>query len=63
MWEIELFDHLTMCIYKMYLQIIFYIYIYVKTGFGIKLPTMVDMPENQTKLKGYPDILCYPEKI
>ena len=25
--------------------------IYVKTGFGIKLQTIVDMPENQTKTK------------
>ena len=31
----------------MYLQIIFNIYI--KTGFVIKQPTMVDMSENQTK--------------
>ena len=29
-----------------YLQNVFtnHIYVYVKTGFGIKLPTMVDMP-------------------
>ena len=40
--EIELFDHLTLSIYKMCLQII--LYIFVKTGFGIKQPTMVDMP-------------------
>ena len=32
--EIELFDHLTVCIYKICLQIIFNLY--VKTGFGIK---------------------------
>ena len=29
MFEIELFDHLTVCIYKMYLQIIYFIYIYI----------------------------------
>ena len=34
LFEIELFDHLTECIYKMCLQIIFNIY--VKTEFGIK---------------------------
>ena len=33
--ELELFDHLTVCIYKMCLQIIYIIYVF-KTGFGIK---------------------------
>ena len=38
--EIELSDHLNMCIYKMGKQII--------SGFDIKKPIMVDMTDNQT---------------
>ena len=67
MLEIELFDHLTFCIYKMSLQMLNWIVrnrtvwlfncvylqnvfanhifnVYVKIGFGIKKPTMVEMP-------------------
>ena len=39
--EIELLDHLTVCINKMFTNHIFNAYI--KIGFGIKKPTMVDI--------------------
>ena len=42
MLEVELFDYLTMCFYKMCLQMIFNIW--VKTGSCIKWPTVTDMP-------------------
>ena len=45
--KIELFDHLTVCIDKVCLQIIFNIF--VKTGFGIKYSTVIDMSFNLTK--------------